>query len=354
MRRVGVAIKSQPCSTIRDVTKQKVAVALIVISLLIACAPQAGTTPLAAAPLPTVQPSETPLPSPIPPTATITSTPPPLAQRVLIVSFDGLRPDAIEKAPMTNLIELMKSSAYSLAAQTILPSVTLTAHASMLSGLCPAKHTAYWDDYVPENGYALGADLFDLAHAAGLRTVMVVGKEKLRHVTEPESADVFIFNESDQSIGNLAEIEVQKDFGLMFVHFPTGDILGHEWSWMGAVQMSAYRAEDKALAQILAALDSAGLRAGTLVIVTADHGGIVGGSHGGDSPEETTIPWIASGPGVIAGPLNSFVHITDTAASAAYALGLSRPAEWDGVPVYEAFGQSAPPRLPGDPCRQTR
>jgi hypothetical protein len=28
----------------------------------------------------------------------------------------------------------------------------------------------------------------------------------------------------------------------------------------------------------------------------------------------------------------------DTAATAAFALGLPIPADWDGVPVYEAFG----------------
>jgi hypothetical protein len=31
----------------------------------------------------------------------------------------------------------------------------------------------------------------------------------------------------------------------------------------------------------------------------------------------------------------------DTAATAAYALGLPIPPEWDGVPVYEAFGLPA-------------
>ncbi len=224
----------------------------------------------------------------------------------------------------------------------------------MLSGLCPAKHAAYWDDYVPENGIALGTDLFDLAHAAGMRTVMIVGKQKLWHVTDAENLDYFIVNENDESIGNLAEIEIQKDFGVMFVHFPTGDVLGHEWSWMGAVQLSAYRAEDRELAKMLAALDAAGLRSTTLIILTADHGGVIGGSHGGDSPEEMTIPWIVSGPGVTPGLLTSFVHTTDTAATASYALGLPRPAEWDGIPVLDAFGLPSLPRLPGDPCHQTR
>ncbi len=344
-------------------TKSKIAIALIFVFLLAACrqvpaggAPQVGSTPLETAPLPTVQPSETPTATLVPPTATftVTPTPRPLANRVLIVSFDGLRPDAIEKAPMTNLMALMNASrsAYSLTAQTILPSASLPAHSSMLSGLCPSKHAVYWDDYIPENGYALGADLFDLAHAAGLRTVMIVGKEKLRQVTEPESTDVFIFKESDATIANLAEIEIKKGFDVMFVHFSSGDTAGHQWRWMGTVQMYAFRKEDEALGQILDALDAGGLRDSTLIILSSDHGGI-GQSHGGDSPEETTIPWIAAGPGVIPGLLTSFVHTTDTAATAAYMLGLSLPTEWDGIPVYEAFGQPVQQRV-GEACLETR
>jgi len=298
--------------------------------------------------------SETFTPSPLPPTPTATITPIPhqLAERVLIISFDGLRPGAIGKAPMTNLIGLMENSAYSLSAQTILPSSTLPSHASMLTGLCPAKHEVYWNDYVPENGYALGVNVFDLAHSAGLRTVMVVGKEKLRQIVRPESTDVFIYKEADSSITNMAVAEIQAGFDLMFIHFPNGDVSGHEWGWMGGVQMWTFREEDNYFGQILTALDESGLRTSTLIIVTADHGGY-GHSHGGELPEETTIPWIVSGPGVIPGPLASFIQTTDTAATAAYMLGLPLPAEWDGVPVYEAFGQPGPVRFPAM-CLQTR
>ena len=35
--------------------------------------------------------------------------------------------------------------------------------------------------------------LFDLAHAAGLQTVMYVGKEKLQQVTDASSIDRFVF-----------------------------------------------------------------------------------------------------------------------------------------------------------------
>jgi arylsulfatase A-like enzyme len=54
-----------------------------------------------------------------------------------------------------------------------------------------------------------------------------------------------------------------------------------------------------------------------------------------------TIPWIAVGPGIQPKPLTTLIHTMDTAATAAFALGLSIPAEWDGVPVYEAFGLPA-------------
>ena len=95
----------------------------------------------------------------------------------------------------------------------------------------------------------------------------------------------------------------------------------------------------QAIEKILAELDARGIRDETLIIITADHGGL-GNSHTSGFPEDMTIPWIASGAGIQPKQLTSQVHIMDTAATAAYALNLQTPSEWDGVPVYEAFGLS--------------
>lgn len=294
---------------------------------------------------PTVTPSQTPSPTPTStPTATPTLTPtltptqPPHATRVLILSIDGLRPDAIPLAPMPNLMALMQSGAYTLAAQTVFPSVTLIAHSSMLTGLCPAKHGVNWNDYIPENGYAQGTDLFDLAHAAGLQTAMYVNKEKLRQITEPASTDRFVYvNDRDSVLADALLADFPQDFGLLFVHFGTTDGMGHVHGWMSPEQLSvAYRA-DEALGRILAELDARGLRDETLVIVSADHGGH-DTTHGTYMPVDMTIPWVAAGPGITPGVLASPVHTMDTAATAAYVLGLPIPSEWDGVPVYEALG----------------
>jgi predicted AlkP superfamily pyrophosphatase or phosphodiesterase len=257
---------------------------------------------------------------------------------VLILSIDGLRPDIITLAPMPNLINLMQSSAYTLSAQTVYPSVTLFSHASMLTGVCPSKHGVDWNDYLPERGYAIGTDLFDIAHASGLQTVMYVGKEKLRQVTEPTSLDNFVYiNDRDSVIIDRLIEDFPQQFGVLFIHFPLVDGMGHSYGWLSPEQFSVAFRADEAIGRLLAELDRRGLRDETLLIITADHGGH-DTTHGSSMPEDMTIPWIASGAGIRPGELSTTVHTMDTAATAAFALGLDIPAEWDGVPVYEAFG----------------
>ena len=280
----------------------------------------------------TLVPSSTPPPATeevIVPTNT--ATPTPKISRVLIVTFDGLRPDAIAEADMVNVMALMQSGAYTLNAQTILPSSTLPSHASMLTGMCPSKHIVRWNEYVPENGYARGTDIFDLAHGAGLQTAMVVGKEKLRQVTEPASTDFFAFiDETDKiddftTVTRLAIEQVKVGFNLMFVHFPDGDLAGHDEGWMSRAQLKAYAKDDRSLGLILQALKDRGMYEDTIIIVTADHG------------------WVISGPRVLPAQLITPIHTMDTAATAAFVLGLPLPPEWDGVPVFEAFGLLIPP-----------
>jgi predicted AlkP superfamily pyrophosphatase or phosphodiesterase len=257
---------------------------------------------------------------------------------VLILSIDGFRPDAMPLAPMPFLMTLLEKSAYSLTAQTVYPSVTLVAHTSMLSGQCPAKHKVDWNDYIPENGYAQVTDLFDIAHAAGMQTVMYVGKEKLRQVTEPPSTDIFKFiNDRDLVITEDLLQNFPADFRLMFVHFPTPDFMGHEYGWLSPEQLSVLFRADQAIEKLVTELESRGLMEETLFIITADHGGH-DTTHGYSLPEDMTIPWIAFGAGVQPAALNSSITTTDTAATAAFALNLPIPAEWDGVPIYEAFG----------------
>jgi predicted AlkP superfamily pyrophosphatase or phosphodiesterase len=143
-------------------------------------------------------------------------------------------------------------------------------------------------------------------------------------------------------IEQLAIQQIAGGFGLMFVHFPNGDLAGHEFGWMSRTQLETYAFDDESLGFILETLKNRGMYANTMVIVTSDHGGH-DTTHGFDVFEDMTIPWIVSGPGILSMQLTTQVHTMDTAATAAFALGLQLPPEWDGRPVYEAFGLPATP-----------
>lgn len=85
------------------------------------------------------------------------------------------------------------------------------------------------------------------------------------------------------------------------------------------------------------ALRDAGIEAQSVVIITADHGGI-DRDHRVLVPEVLTIPWLILGSGVKRGvAIERPVMVYDTAATVLHALGLAIPAGWDGKPVVEAW-----------------
>ncbi|MCJ7825549.1 MAG: sulfatase-like hydrolase/transferase, partial [Anaerolineales bacterium] len=92
---------------------------------------------------------------------------------------------------------------------------------------------------------------------------------------------------------------------------------------------------------VMNALRQEDLEKSTLVFLTADHGGH-GKNHMTGLAADMTIPWVIAGPGVIPTQhLNSQVRVYDTAATAAWALGLALPGDMKGSPVSEAFDSAS-------------
>lgn len=262
---------------------------------------------------------------------------------VVIISIDGLRPDAIEQSDTPTLDALRAQGAYSPMAQAVLPSVTLVNHASMLGGMSPAKHGIYWNSNDPDLGKINGPTLFSVAHEAGLSTAMVVGKPKLEHLVLPDSVDNYVYaGFTDRQVVNEAVAVIETSMpDLLFIHLPDVDSAGHALGWMSLGQLLALNLTDGIIGEIVAALETQGYLDQTLLIITADHGGS-GFKHGSDSPEDMTIPWLAVGPGVPAGvTLQSEIVTYDTAATALVAFGLAIPGFWNGQAVMEIFEQSS-------------
>jgi predicted AlkP superfamily pyrophosphatase or phosphodiesterase len=266
--------------------------------------------------------------------------------RVVIISIDGLRPDAWDQADTPILDALRAKGAFTDAAQTVLPAATLIGHASMLGGMGPDKHGIYWNVYDPSLGKINGPTLFSVAHEAGLNTAMVVGKPRLEHIVLPNSVDNYNYaGFTDRQVVDQAWQILQTSLpDILFIHLPDVDSFGHASGWMSTEQLKTISATDTMIGEVVVELAARGYLESTLLIITADHGG-KGFKHGSAQPEDTTIPWLAVGPGVPAGiDLQSQVMVYDTAATALYALKLPIPPTWDGRPVLEIFGEGVKER----------
>jgi len=272
--------------------------------------------------------------SPTSPTASVpvaAATPPP-PPRVLIISVDGLRPDAIFAATTPNIRDLAGRGSYTLQAQTIYPSNTLPSHVSMLTGVTPAVHKILWDDYLPEKGKLTVPTVFSVVKAAGKRSAMVVGKEKFFTFKDAGNIDSGVLSmRGDVDVANNAILQVDAGFDLVFVHFGDVDLMGHDKKWMSAQYLERVSQVDAAVGRLLQVVPY-----NMTVILTADHGGSENG-HGTTSAAHMTIPWIIQGNGIKAGTqLSVKVNTYDTAVTAAYVLGF-RMADVNGRVVIEAF-----------------
>jgi predicted AlkP superfamily pyrophosphatase or phosphodiesterase len=297
---------------------------------------------------PTFAPTRTPEPQTLTTPIAVISTPAPASagtagaiEHVVLISIDGLRPDALEQANTPTLDGLRARGAYHPASQAVLPSVTLVNHASMLGGMTPEKHGIDWNEYDPDAGKINGPTLFSLARDYGYTTAMVVGKPKFDHLVVAGSVDNYIYaGFLDTQVLNQALGVIEAGLpDILFVHLPDVDSAGHASGWMSANQLLTISQTDAIVGQLVATLAVRDYLDTTLLIVTSDHGG-VGTAHGGDSPEEVRVPWLAVGPGVPAGvTLTDPIMMFDNAATVLQALNIPIPPQWDGRPVQAIFNR---------------
>jgi predicted AlkP superfamily pyrophosphatase or phosphodiesterase len=277
----------------------------------------------------------------------------PAVQHVLIISIDGLRPDRALLADMTNLRSLLKQGSYTFWAKTTAVSITLPSHTSMLTGVAPNKHGIEWNRVLPfkEPIYPNVPTIFEMATKAGYSAAMVAGKSKFATLAKPgtvawsEVPDENTKSNNEAVVTHAVEIIEKQKPDLLFVHFPDVDAVGHAKGWGSDEQLVCIEKTDRQLGELFAALDHAGIRSSTLIILSADHGG-AGLTHGADDARSRHIPWIASGPGVrknfdLTQSAALEVRTEDTCATACYLLGLPQAPYFDGHPVMLAF-ENAP------------
>jgi predicted AlkP superfamily pyrophosphatase or phosphodiesterase len=265
-----------------------------------------------------------------------------IAEHVVVISIDGLRPDAIPRAPATRMLELIKAGAFCPKARAVQPLITLPSQVSMLTGLDCPRHKVLHDEYKP--GCVASPTMMSIAKEGGRSTAMFFAKDKFHYLVRAGSVDLLYANAPGKSTcdtsteGIVKAFEEQwsdKQFSLAFVHIVEPDEVGHFNGWMSVPYLKAVEKADSAVGAIVAAIKKSGCWEKTVLIVTSAHGGS-GIAHLDNTPENSTIPWICVGARVRAGLIiTRGVRVYDTAATALALLGLPMPKIIDGRMVAE-------------------
>ena len=263
---------------------------------------------------------------------------------VIIVSIDGLRPDAIAKYHAATLERLSRDGRFALQARTIVPSTTMPSHASMLTGVNPSRHRVLWNDDDRTHAALRVPTIFGIAKHEGLSTAAFYSKSKFSQLIPRNAFDTAAAPSQSEGIWS-GESTVTRAVehlrghapGLLFVHLGEPDYAGHARGWMTDEYAGAVLSADAALGRLLAGADSTFGPSAYTVIVTSDHGGHAR-THGTPSADDLLIPWVAWGAGVQPGaPLRGAIRTMDTAATALWLLGIDVPRDWSGRAVTSAF-----------------
>ena len=249
--------------------------------------------------------------------------------KLMLILADGMRPDAltnIEKAQ--KIIARGKST---MAATTVMPSVTLPCHMSLFHSVDPARHGTTTNTYMPQVRPING--LCETLKNQGKTSAFFYGWNELRDLVRPSKLTYSCFMRgaevsylkaddylSDEAIRILKAIDI--DFTFLYLGHP--DFAGHHSGWMGEEYMESIKTSWDNIDKVISAMPE-----DYSFIITADHGGH-DRTHGSPMPEDMTIPMIFIGE--IANQIQNLenANIKDIAPTITKFLGVNADEEWEG------------------------
>ena len=272
----------------------------------------------------------------------------PQTRHVVLVLVDGLRDDASRGLPTIDSLRRIGADIRSRAGT---PSLSLPGRATLMTGAWQEVH-GQTTNFNPRP-VAVG-HLFDAVHragmtgalAAGAATHTMFGPEHLSVVLDyahhggPGAPDFAAFERELHESAAAARATLVRDRpNFMQIELSITDEVAHAWGARSEQYHRAARLADDEIRAIAATLDLAQ----DLLIVTADHGHLDAGGHGGQEPSVLEVPWVMAGRGVRVGATGRGAQI-DVAPTVAVLLGVEYPAMTEGVPLLDVLTVGAAER----------
>lgn len=196
-----------------------------------------------------------------------------MAERVLIVSIDGLAPRFITPRHMPNLCALALSGASCFSARTVDPPLTVPAHASMFRGVAPDVH-----GLVDNTSLAPRTDapsFLAATRAAGLSTASVICWPPMDLLIEAQASTYRVsldsgYDPHDDGLVTGETIDLLHRYrpDVTLTYLVGTDLAGHGAGWGSDEYLAAAARIDALLADLI---DAAG--PDSAIVVTTDHGG---------------------------------------------------------------------------------
>lgn len=272
--------------------------------------------------------------------------------KVLVIGIDGVRPDVLAEVATPNLDRLAAEGTFSDAAQTGRPTVSGPGWSSLLIGVWPAKHGVTNNEFTGKR-YDRYPDFLTRIEQVRpeLRTFAVVDWPPLGMDTM--GGPVLSAAIDDRTTWNgyalgwdvadsLSVLEAVhqltvEDPDAGFVYLGNPDEVSHAVRSIGEEYRAAIALADRHVGMLVDAVRGRPTYADEdwLILVSTDHGRRADGGHGGDSAEESTIFYIASGPSAAVGRPATPPNVVDVAVTALVHLGIALDPAWelDGRPA---------------------
>jgi len=268
-----------------------------------------------------------------------------LVPKVLLIGIDGVRPDVLAEVSTPHIDALAATGAYTATARTGMPSVSGPSWSSMLTGVWPEKHGVVDNDFTGKR-YDFYPDFLTRIERVRpeLATFAVVDWEPLgaaedgmptlgaeidvKHVLD--GYEVGWAEGDERSVALAVEHLATADPDALFVYLGNPDEVSHEHESIGREYRDAIALSDAHVGRLVAAVSARATHAREdwLILVSTDHGRTSEGGHGGDTPEERTIFFLASGPSAVVGTPPDSVRIVDVAVTALAHLGIAADPAW--------------------------
>ena len=243
---------------------------------------------------------------------------PPVSRHVFLISLDGFPASALTdpRTPVPTLQRLAREGAIAKALLPVNPVITWPNHTTMVTGVRPAVHGVMFNGLLIRDGdgppriepwrdkteWVRAPTVYDAAHAAGLTTAEVDWVAIFRaptitwafpEVPNPSGpieqemigagvlspSDVATFHEGtsgawrDQRWTDAAVHIVERHTpNLLLFHLLALDGINHRYGPGTPASQTAMAFLDGQVARLLAAVDRAGIREQTTVLIVSDHG----------------------------------------------------------------------------------